>query len=66
MAGWIFKRGVNGAAEFWTGDVDGDGDLVVSDHRCDAFVFDSSGAALQCAETHNALRDSEVWKVVPR
>jgi len=66
MAGWIFKRGVNGTTEFWTGEIDGDSEPVASPHRCDAYVFESSSAALQCADTHLALKDSEVWKVVLR
>lgn len=65
MAGYIFKRGLNGSAEYWTGEMDC-GEPIVSPHRCDAYVFTNKGAALQCSDTHAALCDSDVWKVVLR
>lgn len=66
MAGYIFKRAVFGADEYWTGIMDNDGSPLTSPHRSDAYVFTSSSAALQTADTHRALRDSDEWKVVPR
>lgn len=40
------------------------GDPMVSDHLSDAFHFSTYDSALQCAQTHDALRDSDVWRVV--
>ncbi len=64
--GWIFTRGLNGATEFWTGGIDREGELETSAHRCDAYVFASQSAALQCSDTHPGLKDSDSWKVVMR
>jgi hypothetical protein len=62
----IFKRRRNGVDEFWRGRASETGRLLASVHRCDAFVFKTRDAALQCAETHDELRNSEEWKVAPR
>ena len=63
---WIFKRSRECVDEFWTGEVDRDGELVTSMHRCDAFHFRTPGVALLVAETHAGLRESDEWRVVRR
>jgi hypothetical protein len=66
MSGYIFKRpGIHGD-EFWRGRMRSDGTPAVSLHRCDAYVFETMKGALQCADTHEALKDSQSWKVVVR
>lgn len=39
------------------------GDPIASEHLSDAFHFSTYAAALQCAETHDSLRNSDVWCV---
>ena len=71
MGAWVFRRTVAGVDEYWTGEMDY-GEPVVSVHRCEALGFtgrspeDGYSAAMQTAQTHAALRDSEEWKVVRR
>jgi hypothetical protein len=66
---WIFARDVIDEAgprtEYWTGEQGDNGGPSRSPFRADAFKFTTADAALQCAETHSALRDSEVWRIVP-
>jgi hypothetical protein len=66
QVGWIFKRASLHGTEYWRGRMNGFGDPVTSLHVCDAFVFRSHDGALQTAETHAALRDSDQWRVVRR
>jgi hypothetical protein len=64
--GWIFKRASIHGDEFWRGSVNHQGEPRVSLHRCDARVFKSHESALECAATHEALKDSDHWKAVKR
>lgn len=64
--GWIFKILNGGLEEFWIGRMDQDGIPITSMHRSDAYVFKGKGTALQVSDTHDALRDSDYWKVVRR
>lgn len=62
---FVFAIRIDGVRQYWTGALDRDGKLSRSAFRADAYKFTSSKAALQCAETHDELRDSEFWKLVP-
>lgn len=58
-------RGANGQdiahLLFWTGGRNGRGSSAMVS---DAYRFSSYDAALDCCGTHDALRDSEEWRVI--
>lgn len=47
---------------FWTGGRAGWGTSVMSD---DAYRFSTYAAALECCGTHDILRDSDEWRIIP-
>lgn len=65
---WVLVRNVNyrteRCTEYFTGEQGENGGPARSPFRADAFKFSSARSALECAQTHGALRDSEVWRVV--
>lgn len=65
LTSFVFAVTDCGFMEYWTGLTDRDGRLERSAHRADAFKFSTSKSALECAETHDELRDSTAWRLVP-
>lgn len=65
--GWLIARFVRESAsgagywQYWCGG----GDWPTSDRRSDAFHFSSAKAALECANTHSMLKDSDTWRIIP-
>lgn len=59
----VLRLRVDGHWKYWTGRVYSSGDPVVSEHISDAYHFADSSAALQCTDTHTALRNSPDWRV---
>lgn len=47
---------------YWTGGLRGRGTSVMP---ADAYHFSSYSAALECTWTHDELRDSDEWRIVP-
>lgn len=62
---FVFAITVGWIRYYWTGQYDREGKLERSTHRADAYKFSNSHAALLCADTHDELRDSTEWKLVP-
>lgn len=62
---WVFAIEVDGVPQYWTGCLNEHGKLERSPFRADAYKFRESYAALCCAETHEELRDSTEWRLVP-
>jgi hypothetical protein len=66
---WVLARlvdyGFAAQLEYFTGEQGENGGPSRSPFRADAFKFSSAKSALECAETHRALRDSEVWRLIP-
>ncbi len=63
---WIFSKLTLYGTVFWIGRMHPSGDPITSPDRQQAFPFASAWGAMQCAETHNALRNSPDWRVVKR
>jgi hypothetical protein len=64
--GFIFERlGIHGPV-YWRGRMDAGGIPLTTIRREDAYSFTSYWSAMQCGETHDALRNSPDWRVVPR
>ena len=61
----VFAIDVKWQRYYWTGKYDREGKLERSTHRADAYKFPNAGVALTCAETHDELRNSDRWKLVP-
>lgn len=65
---WVLAREVTDPfgtrrLEYFTGRQGENGFPSRSPFRADAFKFSSAKSALECAETHRGMRDSEVWRV---
>lgn len=57
-------RELHGQPIYWTGRVrDDDQKPIWSPWRADAYKFHDARAAVECANTHRRLADSEHWRV---
>lgn len=65
ITSFVFAIKQWGFMEYWTGRTDREGRLERSAHRADAYKFSTSRSALECADTHDELRDSMAWRLVP-
>lgn len=65
---WVLSREVidrfGTRTEYFTGEQGENGGPSRSPFRADAFKFSSARSALECAQTHGGMRDSEIWRVV--
>jgi hypothetical protein len=63
---WLLAIEVKGVTEYWTGRQGPNGGPQRTLWKADAFHFPTAEAAYVCADTHQGLKNSEEWKVVPR
>lgn len=66
---WVLARDVEDRSgrhrEYFCGEQGENGGPSRSPFRADAFKFSTARSALECAQTHNGMRDSQIWRVVP-
>lgn len=66
---WVLARSVSDRygtrREYFVGEKGENGGPSRSPFRADAFKFSTARSALECAQTHNGLRDSETWRLIP-
>lgn len=62
---WVIARPVSDGYivrwQYWCGNQD---KQKHSFYRCDAFHFANAADALQCADTHEELQNSDEWRVI--